>query len=99
MKVRDLLKMDICVDVYDNVCEELGIAFVGAVELTDEGKKVFAEPLGYDVTLTNGWQGLVYAIVDVDGDDWEDRLRKAKDLFYSLAGFCTVDEYAKWVKE
>ena len=32
MKVRDLLKTEIDIDVYDDVCEELGIAFCGAVD-------------------------------------------------------------------
>ena len=48
MKVKDLIKEEIDVDVYDNVCEELAIAFCGSVELTEYGKKHFhLEILGY----------------------------------------------------
>ena len=36
MKIKDLLEMEIDVDVYDNVCEELAIAFCGATKLTEE---------------------------------------------------------------
>lgn len=35
MKVRDFIKQSIDVDVYDDVCEELAIAFCGPMELTD----------------------------------------------------------------
>lgn len=99
MKVKDLLRMKICVDVYDNVCEELGIAFDGAMSLTDEGKEHFAEALEYEVELhENPFLGNV-AIVDVDGDDWRHKLNKAKELFESMAGWCSVKDYAKWFIE
>ena len=79
MKVKDLLVIDI--DVYDNVVEELGIAFCGAMELTDEGKEKFADVLEYDIEINEDYG---VAIVDIDYDDWEDRLKKAKRLFIRL---------------
>lgn len=101
MKVRDLLKMEIDIDVYDDVCEELGIAFCGAYELTDEAKEHFAEALEYDVEFHNNGAAIV-GIVHVDDPDeavWESRLEKAIELFYSLAGYCAADDYDKWFKE
>ena len=98
MKVKDLLEQSICVDVYDDVCEELGIAFDGPMLLTDEGKKKFGEVLNYEVSLVNGGE-YVNAIVHIDDEDenvWERRLRKAKELFEGMAGYCACEDYDKW---
>lgn len=96
IKVRDLLEQNICVDVYDSVCDELAIAFDGPQELTEEGKKHFADVLDYEIRL-NSNSGYVVAIVEIgDGDDWEERLEKAKELFYGMAGYCSVENWDKW---
>lgn len=98
MKVRDLLEMEIDIDVYDNVCEELAIAFCGATRLTEEGKKHFANVLEYDVKiLEDSFFGKV-AIVDVDDKEgiWQKKLEGAKELFYSLAGYCPLTDYERW---
>lgn len=100
MKVRDLLPMEIDIDVYDNVCDDIGIAFCGPMELTEAGKEHFEEVLDYPVTLRK-YSGDIVAIVIVDnpGKGWEKRLNKAKDFFYSLAGYCDCDDYDKWFRE
>lgn len=98
MKIRDFIKQEICIDVYDNVCEELAIAFDGPVFLTDSGKRKFKDVLGYEIVLHNNGADIV-GIVDVDDDDeavFERKLRKAREFFESLAGYCTVDEYKRW---
>ena len=98
MKVKDLLEQSISVDVYDDVCEELAIAFDGPMELTDEGKKKFREVLNYDVSLVHTG-GFLNAIVHIDDEDekvWQRRLRKAKELFDGMAGYCAYDDYDKW---
>ena len=100
MKIKEFLKYNGDIDVYDNVCEELGIAFWGPMKLTKEGKQKFAEVLEYDIEIKEGGlYGFDKAIVDVDYPDWEDRLKKAKELFYSLAGYCPADDYDKWFIE
>lgn len=98
MKIKDLLEMEIDVDVYDNVCEELAIAFCGATKLTEEGREHFANVLEYDVNiLENSFLGQV-AIVDVDDKEgvWQKKLEGAKELFYSLAGYCSSTDYDRW---
>lgn len=100
MKVRDLMPMEIDIDVYDNVCDDIGIAFCGPMKLTEAGKQHFEEVLDYPVTLKK-YSGDIVAIVIVDNPDkgWEKRLNKAKDFFYSLAGYCDADDYDKWFVE
>lgn len=100
MKVRDLLAQEIDIDVYDDVCDELAIAFCGPVALTQEGEKHFAEALEYTVTLHNDGAYTV-AIVHVDDEEgvWQKKLRKAKELFYAAAGYCPISDFKKWFKE
>lgn len=98
MKVRDLLEMDVSIDVYDNVCDELAIAFEGPMELTEAGLKKFGEVLEYRVYLHDNGVATV-AIVDVDDSDegeFERKLAAAKELFESMAGWCTVEEGKLW---
>ena len=105
MTVRELLTKELDIDVYDNVCEELGIAFCGPQSLTDDGEAHFAEALNFDVEVIEpneaihqySWVG----IVDVDGEEgeWQKKLAIAKELFHTLAGYCSVSEFERFVKE
>lgn len=98
MKVKDLLEMEVGVDVYDDVCEELAIAFDGPQPLTEAGKKKFAEVLEYNVMFHNNGSDVV-CIVAVDDPDEKKcmrRLRKAKEFFESVAGYCAADDWNKW---
>ena len=99
MKVRDLLELKTDIDVYDDVCEELAIAFCGPLKLTEEGEKEFAEVLDYEIEIENGSYGLDIVIVHVDDPVervWKRKLRMAKLLFESAAGFCGDESYSKW---
>ena len=96
MTVRDLLKMEICVDVVDDVTEDLYIAFDGPQALTPEGKKKFA--LALDLEAEPSWDPNLW-IIHADSDDdrtWKRRLRAARELFEGMAGYCTVNEYERW---
>lgn len=99
MKVKDLIKMDIDIDVYDNVTDDgIGIAFCGAQELTDEGKAKFEIALNLDVEIEDD-----VAIVNVESgispEKWKSNLRNASEFFYSAAGYCADSDYQKWFKE
>ena len=102
MKVRELLKMDIDIDVYDNVTEELAVAFCGPMELTEAGIRRFGEVLDYYAELTNKGS-YIYAIVAVDDpedeDGWERKLELAKGLFEGMAGLCSATDYELWFKD
>ena len=100
MKVKDLIQQEIDIDVYDDVCEELGIAFCGPLVLTDKGKKKFAEVLEYDVKIHDNGASTV-AIVHVDAPEgiWQKRLRRAEAFFEAAAGYCSVEDYKKWFEE
>ena len=104
MKVREFIKIECDIDVYDDVCEELGVAFCGPLELTPDGEKKFAEVMDYDIEIHPAPAGYGYgcAIVAVDDPDektWKRKLRMAENFFYSAAGYCADEDFQKWFKE
>lgn len=101
MKVKDLLTMAVSIDVYDDVCEELAVAFEGPQPLTAAGHKRFADVLEYEVSLQNSGRGDVTCIVNVDDPDEKTcmrRLRKAKEFFDAAAGYCAADDWDRWFR-
>lgn len=96
MKVRDLIAQEIDIDVYDDVCEELGIAFCGPMELTEAGSAEFADVLEYGIELTDR---CAIVNVDVAEGEWQKRLSRAKKFFHSAAGYCPEEDYNRWFKE
>lgn len=103
MTVKDLLKMEVDIDVYDDVCEELAIAFCGPMELTKEGEETFAEVMNYEVEFnTCSYGGLPAVIIKVDDPDedvWNARLENARLFFESAAGYCSCEDYDRWFKQ
>jgi hypothetical protein len=101
MKIKDFINLwadgthdDI--DVYDDVCEELAIAYCGGYKLTKEGEKEFKEVLEYDILVDDD-----VAIVHVDDEEgiWQKKLKNAKRFFYAAAGYCDCDDYDRWFVE
>lgn len=90
MKVKDFITMDICVDVYDDVCEACAIAFCGPLIMTNRGRKYWSNILDSDVELMGD---NVTAIVHASD---ENDARDIADFFESAAGFCSVEEYERW---
>ena len=108
MKVREFIKQEIDIDVYDNVCEELGIAFCGTLKLTDEGNKHFADALDLDIEVaepvTDRYGNVIdygCAIVDVDGEEgvWQKKLKTAIEFFHAAAGDCADTDYERWFED
>ena len=100
MKIKELIKKDIDIDVYDNVTQEIvAISFAGPVGLTEEGRKYFKETLEYEVKLyeEEGW-----ASVKCNDQEpeikWLTKAKKAQKFFFACAGYCSVEDYDKWFK-
>lgn len=112
LKVRDLMRVMDDIDVYDDVCESLAIAFCNPFDddeehdwseyLTERGMKQFSDVLDYPMEIYDGCVGgCAYAIVKVDDDDdnvWRARLIRAKRFFESAAGYCSCEDYDKWFR-
>lgn len=103
MKVREFLEYDGDIDVYDNVCEELGICFCGPMRLTEMGLDHFSEVLEYEIEIEHDPldESMSWAIVDVDGPEgvWQKKLKRAKEFFEACAGYCDADDYDTWFVE
>lgn len=113
LTVRDLLRIDCDVDVYDDVCEELGIAFCNPFDddevhnwteyLTERGMKQFSDVLDYPIHIErygDAYEGY-NIIVHIDDDDdtiWKKRLKRAKIFFEACAGYCSCEDYDKWFR-
>ena len=97
MKVRDFIKMETDIDVYDDVTEELGIAFCGPCYLSEAGKNRFAEVLDYDIVIQDDCA--VVCIDDTEDKVWKHKLKVAKDFFESAAGYCDADDYDRWFSD
>ena len=97
MKIRDFIRQPVDIDVYDDVCEELGIAFCGPLYLTDAGQKKFAEVLDYEIEPDNGC--MIVHVDDEKSSVWKHKLKVAKQFFYAAAGYCDADDYDKWFAE
>ena len=99
MKVRDLMKEEIDIDVYDDVCDALQIAFVGPAILTDEAEKDFADVLDLEVKLRNGYMfdyEATYGLVKCGTVKMAERASK---FFCMLAGYCSCETYDKYVED
>lgn len=94
MTIREFINLDISVDVYDDVCDEIAVAFEGPQLLTETGMDHFAEVLNYRIELSDAALE-AYVLLD-EHDDWEDRLEKSKEFFYAAAGYCSETEYHRW---
>ena len=99
MTVKDLLPMEIDVDVVDDVCEELYIAFCGPVKLTEEGQKHFADALEIEVKPTYDSDLWLVCVDDADESVWKHRLKVAKQFFRSAAGYCADSDFKKWFSD
>lgn len=105
-KVRDLMLVDNDIDVYDNVCESLAIAFCNPFDddevhdwseyLTERGMKQFADVLDYPMEIIFG--NAIVCVDDSDDKVWKTRLKRAKRFFESASGYCSCEDYDKWFR-
>lgn len=95
MKVKDLLKLEIEIDIYDDYDERCGVAFCGPCNLTAKGKKKFASILGNSVDF---WLYPEEDMAVVHCDNEYDA-QMAKYLFHGFAGFIPSDEWDEYFIE
>lgn len=100
MRVRDLIAMDIDIDVYDNVVEGIGIAFCGPVKLSNEGMVKFDQVMDYEITIYRLSDGCDVCIITTDDEEPEvpytNKLRLAEEFFFACAGYCDSDNFDVW---
>lgn len=97
MTIRDLLAMNIDIDVYDADTDGIGIAYCGPTGLTAAGAEYFKDVLDYEVEFVNGTYAGDIAVVHIpDNVDYDEMLEKTEELFGSLAGYCSESDWDNW---
>lgn len=87
------------VDVFDNYVDEISVAYVNGLTLTAEGEEYFKDAL--DIEIENIEKDSIVLKIDertISEITANKRLKNAKKLFYSLAGYCGDENYNKWFK-
>lgn len=84
------------VDVYDNYTEELAIAYCGT-QLTEAGEKKYADVLEFEIESIQDNIAIIKIDNDTDPEEiTEKKLKKAIDMFNSMAGYCSQEKYDKY---
>lgn len=94
MSFMDFIERDGEHDVYDDVCDGIGVCYCGGMKLTDEGKKEFAEILECELDVCDE-ESLATFLID-ECKDWKRKYKVAKAFFWSAAGYCVDDDFNKW---
>ena len=99
MKIKDLLSMEIDIDIANTVTDDLWPAFCGPLALTPEGAKEFADVLELNITAIDAENAVAVIQVDAPGELWKHNFIRARKFFCAAAGYCAAAEYEKWFKE
>lgn len=92
MKLRDILPMDIDMDVFDDYDERCGYAFVGPMKLTDAGQKRFAKALDLQIDITDD-------NIIVSCEDNPKNAKAVLDFILCAAGYCDYEQYERWFED
>lgn len=87
MTVREFLNLEIDIDVFDDYAEELEIAFVGPVDLTDLGEEKFFDIMKNEILIDEETDT---ATIHIEN---EREHKLAKLLFYGAAGYISFSKY------
>ena len=96
MKIKDFIEVfDGCIDVANNYVDFI-VSYCGE-KLTTEGKIKFAEALDLEIQSLNKH----YIIIKIDEGnttpkECERRFKLMEDLFCSIVGYCSADDWDKW---
>lgn len=95
--MRDFLqnvKNDI--DVYNNVTDDEGICYCPPVRFTAEGEEHFKWTLDHVFLNVNEEDCYAEVICNESNCNWKLIKQGAFDLLYSIAGYCSSENYDKW---
>lgn len=104
MKVKEFIKLNADIDVYDDVCEEVAICFCGPMMLTEEGKEHFDYVLNCLEIELDFSGSIKTAEIKCHNEFFPEELdefniEKANEFFCSAAGYCADEDFQKWFIE
>lgn len=88
------------IDVYNNVTDDEGVAYCPPMFFTKEGNEEFGDVLNYKIDVDEDNQ-CAEVICDDEEEriSWQTKKKKAERLFWSMAGYCSEEDYDKWFTE
>ena len=93
MRVRHLFDLlEVSVDVCDDYDERCYIGFDSGYELTEAGMARFADALDCPIYGINGFAVTIHCPTAKEAE-------ACRQLFFSVAGFCSEKNFDKWFKE
>lgn len=98
MTIRELMKHDIDIDVYNNITDDEAVALVCPMELTEEGEQEWGDVLNYIVEVnTDGNYSYAICICDDNPNiKWQTKKKRLTNFLWSAAGYCSEENYDKW---
>ncbi len=100
--LRDLLPLELDIDVYNDVIDDLGIALCGPTKLTEKGEQEFKEALDLPVEILDPdtpYQRVMVMIDDPDEAIWKRRRRILRKFLWSAAGYVDEELFNEWFEE
>jgi len=111
IKVRDLFDIHVSGDIYENIADQIGIYYETGTQLTDAGKQHFKQaldvPIDYickDLIIIDTETFAKKREINLDGYSFEDHdvppfVQNLIDLFWAVAGYCSISESKTWFGE
>ena len=100
--LRDLLPLELDIDVYNDVIDDMGIALCGPTKLTEKGEQEFKEVLDLPVEIIDPdtpYQTVMVKIDDPYEEVWKRRRRILNKFLRSAAGYVDEELYNEWFEE
>lgn len=97
MKVRDLIKLDIDLDITTNIYDDPYCAFVGPQPITRYGESYWEDVLNLECEISD--EAPVAVIIIPEGEEAEEINDGIKEFFSSCAGYCSIPDYQSWFGE
>ncbi len=100
--VRDLLPLEIDIDIYNDIIDDMGICLCGPTKLTEKGEQEFKEVLDLPVEIIDPdtpYQTVMVKIDDPYEEVWKRRRKILLKFLWSAAGYVDEELYNEWFEE
>lgn len=102
MNFKELLNIDnglTGIDVYNDCCDDEGVAIVDPVKLKPEGRKKFNDLFGLEVEVELEGSYPHATVLINDRRDWKSIRRLLNSFLWAQAGYCSCHDYDRWFVE
>ena len=98
MTIRELIKYDIDIDVYNNITDDEALCLCCPMELTKKGEEQWHDVLDYVVDVSFEDKFAVCICDDDPNIKWQTKKKRLSNFLWSAAGYCSDKDYDTWFK-